>query len=149
MISSDPTEDARLSMELYRKHATDPIKLQKAKEKLSTLSQLRRFPNFSVKTKYQRCPGMYAPKKCWCGQPSMINVREADDITKLMKNVQIVDTAKLMRKAWKPHVRNGLNGVCHQWQQQKKCSYIHCRYLHICIGCGGGHPQSSCNRLSN
>eukprot|EP01084_Bolivina_argentea_P207050 353356_1 len=79
----DPTEDARVSIQLFKKYANNPIQLRKAKEKMQRMRIQGEFPNFRVDCKYKQCPGKCDPRRCWCGQKSARNVTDPDELSKL------------------------------------------------------------------
>ena len=33
--------------------------------------------------------------------------------------------------------------ACRLWNNNK-CTFWHCRHVHVCINCGGGHPVTAC-----
>jgi len=79
----DPTEDARVTMALYRECCLDHHVLAKCKERLHCLKGERLFPDFSVTTHWEQCSGMYSPGRCRCGQSVAVNVRSVRDIERL------------------------------------------------------------------
>ena len=86
----DPTEDARVSMKLYREYSCGGMKLKLAKNLLSSMGKRRAFPDFRVKIKYSMCQGMYNPKFCWCGQPTGRNIYGIDAMNKVLEETEPV-----------------------------------------------------------
>jgi len=74
----DPTEDAKVSMQIFREYVCHPQKLNNAKEKLVQMREQRAFPDFRIVTKFPNCNSMFNPKLCWCGQPTARDVEDVD-----------------------------------------------------------------------
>jgi DNA polymerase III epsilon subunit-like protein len=67
-----PVIDAQISLEIYRKHASDPVRMKSAIKKLSRMTYKREFPEDMGKTVIvgDICSYKFNPKKCFCGQPT-------------------------------------------------------------------------------
>eukprot|EP01084_Bolivina_argentea_P150030 261981_1 len=85
----DPIEDAKVSMELYRKYCVGTFSIDKAKNKLQRIGKRRNFPDFKVTPSYRVCPGMYNPNNCSCQQKTARGVSDVDELAKLLSQVKI------------------------------------------------------------
>eukprot|EP01083_Nonionella_stella_P092336 258463_1 len=85
----DPTEDAKVSMRLYREYSGRGRKLHKAKNTLQQMGRKRMFPNFRITPKYKMCQGMYNPQFCTCSQKTARGVNGVDELTVLLANATI------------------------------------------------------------
>jgi len=79
----DPTEDARVTMALYRECCLDGDILSQCKQRLKDLKWKKKFPNFKVHTKFYQCNGMYNPSRCRCGQKTAFGVDGVEDLETL------------------------------------------------------------------
>jgi len=79
----DPTEDARVTMQLYRECCLDDHVLVQCRQRLQELKWKKKFPDFKVHTKYFQCAGMYNASRCCCGQETAVGVESVEDIEKL------------------------------------------------------------------
>ena len=83
----DPTEDARITIRLYRDFCLNQQMLDAAKSKLKRMRDrhFKQIPNFKKYTKFQQCSAMYSPSKCHCGQTTAADCNGVQDINKLRK----------------------------------------------------------------
>eukprot|EP00484_Ammonia_sp_Unknown_P003206 CAMPEP_0197073282 /NCGR_PEP_ID=MMETSP1384-20130603/210524_1 /TAXON_ID=29189 /ORGANISM="Ammonia sp." /LENGTH=624 /DNA_ID=CAMNT_0042512115 /DNA_START=457 /DNA_END=2331 /DNA_ORIENTATION=- len=81
----DPTEDARVTMQLYRTFCLYPEQLKVAKQRLQRIKQDNGFPDFRVKLKFPQCSAMYSPSHCKCGQKTAAHCNGVEDLDKLRK----------------------------------------------------------------
>jgi len=79
----DPSEDARVTMRLYRECCLDGHVLTECKQRLQELKWKKRFPDFKVVTLFQQCSGMYNASRCRCGQETARGVDSVEDIETL------------------------------------------------------------------
>lgn len=79
----DPTEDARVTMQLYRECCLEGHVLEQCKQRLQELKWKKKFPDFKVRTQFYQCSGMYNPSRCHCGQETAIGVDGVEHIEKL------------------------------------------------------------------
>jgi len=79
----DPSEDARVTMRLYRECCLDGQVLAECKQRLQELKWRKRFPDFKVVTQFHQCSGMYNASRCRCGQETARGVDSVDDIETL------------------------------------------------------------------
>lgn len=79
----DPTEDARITIQLYRDFCLSPSVLHSAKQRLQNFKASCSFPDFRVVTKFKQCSAMYAPSRCRCGQKTAIGIEGVEDLEKL------------------------------------------------------------------
>lgn len=79
----DPTEDARVTMALYRECCLDGHVLSQCKQRLKELKWKKKFPNFKVHTKFYQCNGMYNASRCRCGQKTAFGVDGVEDLETL------------------------------------------------------------------
>jgi len=85
----DPTEDAQITMKLYRDFCLNDNVLMNAKQKLIAYKAQNKFPDFRVKCRFPQCGGMYSPQRCSCGQTTAADINGCADIEKLRKLYQI------------------------------------------------------------
>ena len=89
----DPTEDARVSMQLFREyHNCDSSKINQAKNLLKTMGIQRKFPDFRVKVEFEMCQGMYNPKYCWCGQETARDIFDVDKLNDILLTAKTIPT---------------------------------------------------------
>lgn len=81
----DPTEDAAVTIKLWRDFCLDPQQLENAKGCLRSFKSCNhdRFPDFKVYCKFNQCSGMYNPSRCRCGQKTAIHIDGMNDMEKL------------------------------------------------------------------
>jgi len=79
----DPTEDARITIQLYRDFCLSPSVLHSAKQRLQNFKASCSFPDFRVVTKFKQCSAMYAPSRCRCGQKTAVGIEGVEDLEKL------------------------------------------------------------------
>jgi len=79
----DPTEDARVTIQLYRDFCLSPAVLHSARQRLEHFKASCSFPDFRVVTKFKQCSAMYAPSRCACGQKTAVGVEGVEDLEKL------------------------------------------------------------------
>jgi len=81
----DPTEDASVTIKLWRDFCLDPEQLAAAKHVLRSFKsgKYNKFPDFKVYTAFNQCSGMYNPSKCHCGQKTAVHIDGMNDMEKL------------------------------------------------------------------
>jgi len=79
----DPSEDARVTMRLYRECCLDGEVLAGCKQRLQDMKWRKSFPDFKVHTAFHQCSGMYNASRCTCGQATAIGVDSVEDIETL------------------------------------------------------------------
>lgn len=81
----DPTEDAAVTIKLWRDFCLDPEQLAAAKHVLRSFKsgKYNKFPDFTVYTAFNQCSGMYNPSKCHCGQKTAVHIDGMNDMEKL------------------------------------------------------------------
>merc|ERR1712154_516462 len=81
----DPTEDARVTIKLYRDFCLNANVLNAAKDRLIYFKHNQYFPDFRILPKFNQCSGMYSPSKCSCGQKVALGVDGVEHIPILRK----------------------------------------------------------------
>ena len=104
----DPTEDAKVSMILYREYQGGGSKLHRAKRRLASMGKNYKFPDFRVRTKYKMCSGMYDPKRCTCGQSSARGVDGVDELRELLAKFNLKNEQNEEEKS--NDVQNNISG---------------------------------------
>merc|ERR1719361_660349 len=81
----DPTEDAGVTIKLWRDFCLDPERLRAAQNCLRKLKSFNfnHFPDFQVHTEFDQCSAMYNPSKCTCGQKTAVHIDGLKDTEKL------------------------------------------------------------------
>ena len=79
----DPSEDAHVTMQLYRDFCLNEEKLGEAKKTLSRLKKSKGFPNFTTVSEWAQCSAIYTPSKCKCNQENATDIKGCEDIEKL------------------------------------------------------------------